>query len=164
MAACNLIGTSVGAGSRAANAISIRERQDSSCAAKESGVSGSAVILGDMFAIRRPPVNGPSVVCGFSVDVGCAQFGIPPTAAHGHQELDRVLVTLSLCPDIAQSCLLILALCIQQVQKSGAALSVADTLQTHGFRSHVEGALLRCQKARIVGQSLHNIGNLPKGR
>ena len=94
--------------------------------------------------------------------VRCAQVCVPPTAAHCHQQLDCVLVTLGLCPDMAKPRLLVLALRIQQVEKSGAAPGVADALQTHGFRCHIERVLLCSQKIRIVGQGLQDIGDLPE--
>jgi hypothetical protein len=107
-------------------------------------------------------------ITGASPELDCV-FGhesayiIPPAAAHRHQQLDCVLVALRFRPDIAKPRLLILTLCIQQSENAGAAATIVDALQTHGFRCHIEGVLLSGQEMRVVGERLQDIGDLPEG-
>ncbi len=74
--------------------------------------------------------------------VGYREIGVPPAAAHGHQQLRRILVALGLRADIAKQRLLLLALSIQKVEKPGAAADIVDPLQAHGFRRQTQRALL----------------------
>ena len=66
---------------------------------------------------------------------GC-ELWVPPPSTHGHQELDRVLVALCLCTNIAKLRLLILPLGIEQTDDARTAAAVVDALQTYGLRGH----------------------------
>ena len=66
---------------------------------------------------------------------GC-ELLVPPTSAHGHQELDRVLVALRLRANIAELRLLKLPLGIEQTDDARTAAAIVDALQTYGLRGH----------------------------
>ena len=87
---------------------------------------------------------------------------VPPPSPHGHQELDRVLVALCFCANIAELRLLILPLRIEQTDDARSAAAIVDALQTYGLRGHGQRLPLSSQEIRIMRQCLQDVRYLPK--
>src|SRR6202161_3219627 len=66
---------------------------------------------------------------------GC-ELLVPPPSSHSHQELDRVLIALCLCANIAKLRLLILPLRVEETDDTRTAAAIVDLLQTYGLRGH----------------------------
>ena len=95
--------------------------------------------------------------------VARSQSLIPPTTAHGHQQLGRILVAHRLRACKPQKGLLILTLGIQQVDQTTATSGIADALQAYGLGSHLERMLLGRKQPLIMCESLQDVGDLAKG-
>src|SRR6201996_9858313 len=87
---------------------------------------------------------------------------VPPPSSHGHQELDRGLIALCLCANIAELRLLILPLRIEQTDNARTAAAIIDALQTYRLRGHRQRVLLSNQEIRIMLQCLQDVLDLPK--
>src|ERR1700722_13316622 len=114
---------------------------------------------------RRP---APVVACESSAGrvataIRRCELLVPPPSSHGHQELDRVLIALCLCANIAALRLLILPLRIEQTDNARTAAAIVDALQTYRLRGHRQRAALSNQEIRIMLQCLQDVCDLPKG-
>src|SRR3984885_1833298 len=113
---------------------------------------------------RRP---APVVACESSAGriataIRRRELLVPPPSSHGHQELDRVLIALCLCANIAELRLLILPLRIEQTDNARTAAAIIDALQTYRLRGHRQRVLLSNQEIRIMLQCLQDVRDLPK--
>src|SRR3984957_10971389 len=113
---------------------------------------------------RRP---APVVACESSAGrvataIRRCELLVPPPSSHGHQELDRVLIALCLCANIAELRLLILPLRIEQTDNARTAAAIVDLLQAHGLRGHGQRVRLSSQEIRIMLQRLQDVRDLPK--
>ena len=92
---------------------------------------------------------------------GCKLL-VPPPSPHGHQELNRVLIALRLCANIAELRLLILPLRIEETDNARTAAAIIDALQTYRLRGHRQRVLLSNQEIRIMLECLQDVRDLPK--
>ena len=119
--------------------------------------------------VLRPRWGWPFTLSIMQIIAGCVatafrrcEFLVPPASPHGHQELNRVLVALRLCANIAKLRLLILPLRIEETDDARTAAAIVDLLQMHGLRGHGQRVRLSSQEIRIMLQRLQDVRDLPK--